>query len=87
VKNIASYIAREDIVIGLDVFSKKQLFDSVDQHMFLEHDLPKGGALHLRNRERIGSTGLGHGVAIPHARVMSLRNVQFGYFRLKVPLG
>jgi PTS system nitrogen regulatory IIA component len=42
--------------------------------------------MHLRNRERVGSTGLGQGIAIPHARVKDLRNVRLGYFRLKSPI-
>jgi PTS system nitrogen regulatory IIA component len=86
-KNMASYMVLEDVVLDLDVFSKEQLFDSVDQHMHVKHGLPKGHvAIHLRNRERIGSTGLGRGIAIPHARVKSLRDVRFGYFRLKSPI-
>jgi PTS system nitrogen regulatory IIA component len=85
--NIASYIAMKDVVLDLDVLNKEQLFYSVDQHMHRQHGVPQGNvALHLKNRERIGSTGLGHGVAIPHARVKNLPDVQCGYFRLKSPI-
>jgi PTS system nitrogen regulatory IIA component len=86
-KNIAAYIARDDVVLDLNVISKEQLFDSVDQHMHMRHGVTKGQvAMHLRNRERVGSTGLGKGIAIPHARVKDLANVRLGYFRLKSPI-
>lgn len=33
-------------------------------------------------RERLGSTGLGHGIAIPHGRLKGLRNVTGAFVRL-----
>ncbi|MFA4994352.1 MAG: PTS sugar transporter subunit IIA [Bdellovibrionales bacterium] len=40
----------------------------------------------LWERERLGTTGVGHGIAIPHARVPGLKKV-FGFFaRLKSPI-
>jgi len=40
----------------------------------------------LWERERLGTTGVGHGIAIPHARVAGLKKV-FGFFaRLKNPV-
>ncbi len=83
----ASYLSMEDIVLDLDVLSVAQLFDAVDKHMSVTMDIPTGPiALHLRNRERIGSTGLGKGVAVPHARVKNLSDARLGYFRLKTPI-
>lgn len=39
----------------------------------------------LWERERLGTTGVGHGIAIPHARVAGLKKV-FGFFaRLQIP--
>jgi mannitol/fructose-specific phosphotransferase system IIA component (Ntr-type) len=35
----------------------------------------------LMEREQIGSTGVGNGVAIPHARIMGLEGVQFCFGR------
>ncbi len=83
-KSITSYFSREDVVLDLDVSNKEQLFDAVDRHMHRVHGVPRGSvALHLRNRERVGSTGLGYGVAIPHARVKNLCEARLGYFRLR----
>ena len=40
----------------------------------------------LSRREQLGSTGLGEGVAIPHARVEGLAQAQIAYLRLKTPI-
>jgi len=37
-------------------------------------------------RERLGSTGLGHGVAIPHGRISGSADVQAVFMRLAKPL-
>jgi PTS system nitrogen regulatory IIA component len=37
-------------------------------------------------RERLGSTGLGHGVAIPHGRIKGLREAVGVLIRLKQPI-
>jgi PTS system nitrogen regulatory IIA component len=37
-------------------------------------------------RERLGSTGLGNGVAIPHGRVKGSQHVQASFIRLKKPV-
>jgi PTS system nitrogen regulatory IIA component len=47
---------------------------------------PKAIAAGLNAREKIGSTGFGGGVALPHAKIEGLDRV-FGYFaRLTVPI-
>lgn len=38
-------------------------------------------------RERLGSTGLGHGVAIPHGRIKGLKTPMAAVFRLAQPIG
>ena len=37
----------------------------------------------LRHREEMGCTGLGHGVALPHARLLGLKGPVGGFFRLE----
>lgn len=41
----------------------------------------------LFSRERLGSTGLGHGVAIPHGRIKGLKAPMAAIFRLASPIG
>ncbi|MDR6853942.1 PTS system nitrogen regulatory IIA component [Variovorax guangxiensis] len=38
-------------------------------------------------RERLGSTGLGHGVAIPHGRIKGLKSPMAAVFQLANPIG
>lgn len=40
----------------------------------------------LINRERLGSTGFGHGVAIPHCRLSVCRQITGAFFRLETPV-
>lgn len=40
----------------------------------------------VMERERLGSTGVGHGVAIPHARLEGLEEVRAVFARLETPL-
>lgn len=40
----------------------------------------------LRRRERTGSTAIGHGVAIPHARSQSLRQPRGAFLHLREPV-
>jgi len=41
----------------------------------------------LFSRERLGSTGLGHGVAIPHGRIKGLKSPMAAVFQLANPIG
>ncbi len=41
----------------------------------------------LFSRERLGSTGLGHGVAIPHGRIKGLKAPLAAVFQLRNPIG
>lgn len=54
--------------------SKKRLLEVLAEFLCADHPNlnPEKVFEHLRERERLGSTGLGHGIALPHAR---MRNV------------
>ena len=85
--HIADLLESPDILLDWDVADKGELFESIDQHMVMTHGLTRGfTAMSLNNRERIGSTGLGEGVAVPHARVQNLRDIHLLYIRLQSPI-
>jgi len=84
---IADLLGLEDLLIDLDVANKFQLFEEIGQHMEQKHALPRTWVTEsLSRREAIGSTGLGEGVAIPHARIKDLGRIQVAYARLKSPI-
>lgn len=72
------------IVLDLDVTSKKRLFEHIGLILENGSHLPRAGVYDsLFARERLGSTGLGLGVAIPHGRIKALRDVVAVFVRTR----
>jgi PTS system nitrogen regulatory IIA component len=70
-------------VLDLDVGSKSRLFDAVGA--LFERDAGLQGtavSASLAAREKLGSTGLGQGIAIPHGRIKGLPHAIGGFARL-----
>jgi len=87
VKAIAAYLLPQDIVLGLDAVDREQLFALIGRHMGVYHGLDEHFVAHcLSRREQAGSTALGLGVAIPHARIDGLERVRVLYARLRAPI-
>ncbi len=65
------FIVAERIGTGLDVQSKKRLLEVLAEYLAtaLPNVAPEEVFGRLRERERFGSTGIGHGIALPHARL------------------
>lgn len=84
---LTDFLKPQDVCLDLEVASKSQLFDAVGRHMEREHAVPGDWVVQsLSRRERIGSTAMGQGVAIPHARVNGMDRIQALYLRLKSPI-
>jgi nitrogen PTS system EIIA component len=84
---VAELLSADDIVLDLEVSCKDQLIEQVSRHMQRVHGLPHHlVAVSLFRRERIASTALGEGVAIPHARVKELDQIRVAYARAKSPI-
>jgi len=75
------------VLIGLEVTSKKRLFEEMgfffEQAAGLDRSLVTDC---LFARERLGSTGLGFGVAIPHGRIKGLKEPRIAAIRLQNPI-
>jgi len=84
---IAKLLPPSNIVLDLDVTSKKRLFEQVG--LLFENNQGVARSLvfdSLFARERLGSTGLGQGVAIPHGRIKGLKEAVGAFVRLASPV-
>ncbi len=75
----------ESVVVDLNVGSQKQLFQELAIRLIAAHtlDVPcRDIVAAAMERERLGSTGVGNGVALPHARIEGLDHVFAGFARL-----
>ena len=75
----------EDIYLDLDVPDKARLLERLAALLARRHGLSNTQVLEsLTAREQLGSTGLGHGVAIPHARMPQCYAAAGVFVRTKV---
>lgn len=75
------------IVLNLEVSSKKRLFEEVGKLLETESGLSQTDVFDcLFAREKLGSTGLGHGVAIPHGRHANVSQVTAAFVRTAEPI-
>lgn len=83
-KAIGDIIPISHIVLDQQASSKKRLFEQVAQLLHEQAGLPQNEIFDcLIARERLGSTGLGHGVAIPHGRRASVQAACGAFIRLQ----
>jgi PTS system nitrogen regulatory IIA component len=69
------------------VSSKKRLFCDLAEAAQAVHGISQSDALGaLQEREALGQTGVGDGVALPHARLPGLDRVRGVFVRLEQPL-
>ena len=85
---ISDLLSPERIRCDVHSSSKKRLLELISEELARNSDgLSKREIFEsLCARERLGSTGLGKGVAIPHGRVRGTRHVEASFFRLRKPL-
>jgi PTS system nitrogen regulatory IIA component len=84
---IAKLLPPSNILLDLDVTSKKRMFEQAG--LLFENNQGVARSLvfdSLFARERLGSTGLGQGVAIPHGRIKGLKEAIGAFARLAQPV-
>jgi PTS system nitrogen regulatory IIA component len=75
-------------LVGDDATSKKRAFEEAGLLFENLHGLSRALVTDsLFARERLGSTGLGHGVAIPHGRIKGLKSPMAAVFQLAQSIG
>jgi nitrogen PTS system EIIA component len=84
---VAKLLTPANVLLDLDVSSKKRLFEQVGLLFENQHGLARSVVFDsLFARERLGSTGLGQGVAIPHGRIKGLKEALGAFVRLQQPV-
>lgn len=85
--DIAQLLAKDGVVLRAGASSKRQALhtvaDTAGRVLGLDEDRILDSLL---EREALGSTGLGYGVAVPHARVEGLTQVVAIFVRLETPV-
>lgn len=85
---IETVLSSDCVLLKHKCVSKKNLFEQICQ-IFLDHEPtlnPKALFRRFIERERLGSTDLDHGVAIPHVRLPELAHPMACFIRLETPV-
>lgn len=81
---ISALLSPQSIFLETEITSKKKLLELIANVAADRSQLPEATIYNnLLNRERLGSTGLGQGFAVPHARMNDLDKTIGFFFRLK----
>jgi nitrogen PTS system EIIA component len=84
---IARLLPPSNVVLDLAVTSKKRLFEQAGLLFENNQGVERGKVFDsLFARERLGSTGLGEGVAIPHGRIKGLKHTHAALVKLATPI-
>ena len=85
--NLSKILLVENVLLDLEVSSKKRAFEQAG--LIFENNCAIARSVvsdNLFARERAGSTGLGHGVAVPHGRIKGLKSPLGAFVRLAEPI-
>jgi PTS system nitrogen regulatory IIA component len=85
---IVDLLAPEAVIPALKAPGKKQLLQELAHHAARLTQIPERRIFEtLNERERLGSTGMGQGIAIPHGRIAGLNRICGLFARLETPVG
>lgn len=84
---LAAILPDPNVLVNVDASSKKRVFEHAGLLFENQHSIARSVVTdNLFARERLGSTGLGHGVAIPHGRIKGLKNPLAAVLRVQQPI-
>jgi PTS system nitrogen regulatory IIA component len=84
---IAQLLPEGNILLDLEATSKKRLFEQVGQLFEDQAQIARSIVFDsLFAREKLGSTGLGQGIAIPHGRIRGLTRALGAFVRPRQPI-
>lgn len=84
---VASLLTPDSVVAGVKGASKKQVLQDLSGQLARISGLPERSIFEtLLQRERLGTTGIGQGMAIPHGRIAGLHRLVGLFARLQKPV-
>ncbi len=84
---ISKLLPPSNVVLDMTASSKKRVFEQAGLLFENNQGIARSKVFDsLFARERLGSTGLGQGVAIPHGRIKGLREPVAAFLRLAEPI-
>ena len=85
---IARLLPPTNVLLDVELSSKRRVFDEAGLLFQSQQGIARASVFDsLFARERLGSTGLGQGVAIPHGRVKGLKSPLAAVLRTLQPIG
>jgi PTS system nitrogen regulatory IIA component len=85
--SISDVLSEDMILTEIVADSKRHLLEQISKFVAERKGLDKSSVFEaVLERENLGSTGYGNGVAFPHARLEGLKNVVDVFARLKNPI-
>lgn len=84
---ISDLLPQANILGNFDAVDRDALFEAAARLFELDRHIPRKKVFDsLIEREKLGSTGLGNGIAIPHGRIKGLREATAAFVRLNQPI-
>ena len=84
---VSRLLPQSQVVLGMDAGSKKRLFEQIGLLLENTRQIPRARVFDsFFDREKLGSTGLGYGVAIPHGRIKTLKEPVCAFVRTAAPI-
>jgi PTS system nitrogen regulatory IIA component len=84
---LAAILPASNVLVNVDATSKKRAFEQAGLLFENLHGVARSVVTdNLFARERLGSTGLGHAVAIPHGRIKGLKTPLAAVLRVQQPI-
>ena len=84
---VSKLLPQGNVIADLDVSSKKRVFEQVGLMFENNQNIARRQVFDsLFAREKLGSTGLGQGVAIPHGRIRELKEAVGAFVRMHQPI-
>lgn len=85
----ATLFTPDCVLADIKVDSRKQLFQDMSRALIASHGLDvacRDIVAAAMERERLGSTGVGNGVALPHSRIEGMQDVKAAFARIDAPV-